>query len=288
MGPLVAFITCEFIFCLLGPTQISDALPARDTSLLRGLLSTIALLSLVAIGLFSASLPNIYVTFRAACLPLAIALVLAPLTGEVGLALVRAILSALVSLIVAVALHHILRRPGLNPSAAICGISTLYLASEAASCLALVIGTFISTLPHPLAAYGAIGLSIVVLMAALCALMREAQHRFEAIAGEEAAAIERALARQRLIDVAKEPEQRADSAEEIRQETRVRRLARRYSLSRREAQVVGRYAQGRSAESVARDLGLKTSTVRSYLKHVFGKLDIHSKQELIELYDQLR
>ncbi len=60
------------------------------------------------------------------------------------------------------------------------------------------------------------------------------------------------------------------------------KLARSCRLTEREAAVVGRYAQGLSLAKVAQDLGISKSTAQSHIKNAYRKLDVHSRDELIE------
>ncbi len=59
-------------------------------------------------------------------------------------------------------------------------------------------------------------------------------------------------------------------------------------LTDREAQIVDLLAHGRSMSHAAQELGLATNTVRNYVQRIYEKLDVHSKQELIELLDAAR
>ncbi|MBS5479403.1 MAG: helix-turn-helix transcriptional regulator, partial [Coriobacteriia bacterium] len=59
-------------------------------------------------------------------------------------------------------------------------------------------------------------------------------------------------------------------------------------LTDREAQIVDLLAHGRSMSHAAQELGLATNTVRNYVQRIYEKLDVHSKQELIELLDATR
>lgn len=59
-----------------------------------------------------------------------------------------------------------------------------------------------------------------------------------------------------------------------------------YGLTPREVQIVELLAHGRSMAHAAQELGLATNTVRNYVQRIYEKLDVHSKQELIELLDQ--
>ncbi len=54
-------------------------------------------------------------------------------------------------------------------------------------------------------------------------------------------------------------------------------------LSSRELEIVRLLLQGRRVSHIAKQLFLSPNTVRSHLKSVFRKLDVHSQGELIEL-----
>lgn len=54
-------------------------------------------------------------------------------------------------------------------------------------------------------------------------------------------------------------------------------------LSPRELEIVRLLLQGRRVSHIAKQLFLSPNTVRSHLKSVFRKLDVHSQGELIEL-----
>lgn len=57
----------------------------------------------------------------------------------------------------------------------------------------------------------------------------------------------------------------------------------RYRLTRREADVISLFSQGLSLKKVASMLFISTSTAQSHIKSIYKKLDIHSKDELIEM-----
>lgn len=56
-----------------------------------------------------------------------------------------------------------------------------------------------------------------------------------------------------------------------------------YGLSSRETEVMELIARGRSMVAIAEDLFISENTVRTHCKHIYGKLDIHSRQELSNL-----
>ena len=55
-------------------------------------------------------------------------------------------------------------------------------------------------------------------------------------------------------------------------------------LSGREREVLGLILQGRDVPSMAEVLGLSKNTVRTHVKGLYAKLDVHSRQELIDLF----
>ena len=65
------------------------------------------------------------------------------------------------------------------------------------------------------------------------------------------------------------------------QEWRV--LINRLELSPREAEITQRVFDGLGAAAIARDLGLAPSTVRTYLRRLYRKLDVRSRGELMTL-----
>ena len=65
----------------------------------------------------------------------------------------------------------------------------------------------------------------------------------------------------------------------------VARLAARYQLSAREAEVCEYLARGRSQVYIREALLLSKNTVSTYVRRIYAKLDVHSKQELIDLVE---
>lgn len=56
----------------------------------------------------------------------------------------------------------------------------------------------------------------------------------------------------------------------------------RYGLSARELEVLDLFAQGRSANWIADNLTISKNTVRSHLRTIYTKLDVHTRQELLD------
>ena len=79
-----------------------------------------------------------------------------------------------------------------------------------------------------------------------------------------------------------------ESAELLAQEEnldeKVMRVAAEGGLSVRETEVLGYLARGRSQPYIRDTLVLSKNTVASHVKHIYQKLDVHSRQELLDLF----
>ncbi len=64
-------------------------------------------------------------------------------------------------------------------------------------------------------------------------------------------------------------------------------LEERYGLSLREIEIMDLFAQGRSANWIADALFISKNTVRSHLRAIYGKLDVHTRQELLDRLNAL-
>ena len=65
---------------------------------------------------------------------------------------------------------------------------------------------------------------------------------------------------------------------------KVARIAAAAGLSARETEVLGYLARGRSQPYIRDVLVLSKNTVASHVKHIYQKLDVHSRQELLDLF----
>lgn len=59
-------------------------------------------------------------------------------------------------------------------------------------------------------------------------------------------------------------------------------LAGRHGLSARETDVLRLLARGRTTTRIEAELGISTNTVNTHVRHVFQKLGVHSRQELLD------
>lgn len=60
-------------------------------------------------------------------------------------------------------------------------------------------------------------------------------------------------------------------------------VSRRYQLTQRETEVLGELAYGHSSTYIAEVLFISTNTVRSHMKNIYRKLEVNSREEVIEL-----
>lgn len=66
------------------------------------------------------------------------------------------------------------------------------------------------------------------------------------------------------------------------------RIAKAYGLTARETDVLEQLARGRSLPAMADIFVLSTNTIKMHIRHIYDKLDIHSKQELIDMVNKTR
>lgn len=66
-------------------------------------------------------------------------------------------------------------------------------------------------------------------------------------------------------------------------DARCQSLRRRYQLTNRETEIMALFARGYSMPHIAEILVVSENTVRTHSKHLYNKLGIHKRQELIEL-----
>ena len=75
-------------------------------------------------------------------------------------------------------------------------------------------------------------------------------------------------------------------ASETDSHTPASEIASLYRLSEREVEVMGYLSKGRGVSFTAEQLRLSQNTVKAYAKSLYKKLDVHSREELIDLVDE--
>ena len=63
-------------------------------------------------------------------------------------------------------------------------------------------------------------------------------------------------------------------------------LADRYGLSPRETEILAYLGRGRGSNYISEELFISVHTVKTHTKHIHEKLDVHSREELINLIDE--
>jgi DNA-binding CsgD family transcriptional regulator len=79
-----------------------------------------------------------------------------------------------------------------------------------------------------------------------------------------------------------------DPESELALHERIARIDPRCGLSSREAEILEKFAQGRSTNWIAEDLTISKNTVRSHLRAIYTKLDVHTRQELLDFLKNVR
>lgn len=60
-------------------------------------------------------------------------------------------------------------------------------------------------------------------------------------------------------------------------------LVKRYALTAREEEVLHELAQLKDSQTIARDLIIAPGTLKAHMRHIYEKMDIHTRAELNEL-----
>lgn len=62
-------------------------------------------------------------------------------------------------------------------------------------------------------------------------------------------------------------------------------VAREFGLTEREAEVMVLLAKGRTRARIQEELYLSSGTVATHARHIYQKVDVHSKQELLDVIE---
>ncbi len=68
-------------------------------------------------------------------------------------------------------------------------------------------------------------------------------------------------------------------------EDRCQELGREHGLTEREIEIFAMLARGRNGSFVQNHYVVSRNTVKTHVKHIYRKLDVHSQQELIDLVE---
>ena len=79
------------------------------------------------------------------------------------------------------------------------------------------------------------------------------------------------------------PELDAAQAQQLLFERCCKEIARDFELSNREIDVLALLARGYSAARIQKELYIAAGTVNYHTRNIYGKLGVHSKQEVIDL-----
>lgn len=73
----------------------------------------------------------------------------------------------------------------------------------------------------------------------------------------------------------------------VRFQDRLDAVTRRFGLTKREAEVCRLFVRGRSTARIAEDLYISSGTVATHLRSIYRKTDVHGRQELLDLIDNV-
>jgi ATP/maltotriose-dependent transcriptional regulator MalT len=73
-------------------------------------------------------------------------------------------------------------------------------------------------------------------------------------------------------------------ASETTSEALFEAFASRHNLGMREAEVFGLLLRGLSASQVARSMTIANGTAKAHIRHIYEKLNVHNREELLQLY----
>ncbi len=65
-------------------------------------------------------------------------------------------------------------------------------------------------------------------------------------------------------------------------------VASEYALTKREAQILELLCEGCSRSSISQSLSVSEETVKTHISHIYAKLGLHSRQEIVELLTKVR
>lgn len=97
---------------------------------------------------------------------------------------------------------------------------------------------------------------------------------------------QRYTAKQRLVGVEDAPEE-PTAPIRLTPDDALEQLKETFGLSAREYEMIEEFAAGRSARHIADTFTLSEHTVKTHLRHAYAKMDVHSRQELLDLIQEM-
>ncbi|MEG0759808.1 MAG: helix-turn-helix transcriptional regulator, partial [Raoultibacter sp.] len=71
-------------------------------------------------------------------------------------------------------------------------------------------------------------------------------------------------------------------------EQAIEKLSKHYRLTSRESDMIGYLLSGYSRQKISQELFIAESTVKSHINNLYTKLDIHKRDELLDLVNEFR
>lgn len=287
-GPFSAYAVVGLIFGLVTAFQVSGDQAVSGSAVLRDCAAVAAYVLVVCIALFAKNMPGIRSLFGRACPVIALILVAMPFVDSVGGAIFTSVIAAFNAFVSASMLFLLLEYSQTHRLPVRSAVAAVTLLSRIAVLVGLVAGEILGSQ----SGIDATVSGLIVALASIYLLMlisivsfrtRRKAHGSDNVPLTLEEAETEVHDNPPDIDAATAPDDNDRRGEE-RYEDRARELGERYRLTQREQAILLPLARGRSAAYIADDLGLATSTVRSYTKSLYAKLDIHSKQDLIDLF----
>ena len=62
-------------------------------------------------------------------------------------------------------------------------------------------------------------------------------------------------------------------------------IATKFALTQREKDILALLSRGYTANTIANELGIAYNTAKGYIKNVYSKCEIHSRQDVIDFVD---
>ncbi len=308
-GPFIVYAATGLILGLVTAFQVSGLQETPGLSVLRNVATAAAYALVVCLALFARSTPSIRKTFGRACPAIALILIAMPFVDTAGGAVFTSALAAFNAFASVSMLFLLLEYARAAKLPAGAAVGTVTFLSRLVLLAGLVGGALLgmrndvdATVRSLIVAIASIYLLMLVLVAfarnrraplhsdsvALGSLAQDGKPAVTELA--DGPSDQPAFASCTATDGQTGTPQNTPAGPTVANpapdtyEQRADALGRRHRLTVREQEVLLLLARGRSATYVADELGLATSTVRSYAKSLYAKLGIHSKQELIDLF----